>query len=126
MFIESSLQGVSSELLKRRQSFAAFTEEGRRLSDGFVNVGTMHFKAQLCSLKERWNELFNKAVMSESAVEQGLKPINEYQEAFEEFTSKFEELEEKLEEDLPKFTNALEVSEHIENDKVECLTSSLS
>ena len=56
--------------------------------------------------------------MSESAVEQGLKPINEYQEAFEEFTSKFEELEEKLHEDLPKFSNALEVSEHIENDKV--------
>ena len=31
--------------------------------------------------------------MSESNAEQGLKPLNEYQKVFEEFTSRFEELE---------------------------------
>jgi hypothetical protein len=119
-FIDQTIvsQGVSSELFKRRQSFTAFAEEGRRLSDGFVNVRSMHFKAQLCSLKERWNELFSKAVMSESTAEEGLKPLNEYQETFEEFTSRFEELEEKIESDLPKFKNSMEFSAQIEDDKV--------
>lgn len=109
---------MSNELLKRRQSFTAFAEEGRRLSDGYVNAGSMHFKAQLCSLKERWNELFSKAFMSESTAEEGLKPLNDYQEAFEEFTSRFEELEEKVETDLPKFKNSGGVSLQIEDDKV--------
>lgn len=112
------LQVVSNELFQRRQSFTVFSEEARRMSEGVVDAGTMHFKAKLCSLRERWNELFEKARMSESSAEQGLKPLNEYQEVFEEFTSRFEELEEKLEEQMPYFGSSEEVAARIEEDKV--------
>lgn len=95
-----------------------FQEEARKLSEGIVDVGTMHFKAKLCSLRERWNELFEKARMSESNAEQGLKPLNEYQEVFEEFTSRFEELEEKLSSQVPFFGSSEEVAARIEEDKV--------
>ncbi|KAJ7327790.1 hypothetical protein OS493_026066 [Desmophyllum pertusum] len=83
-----------------------------------MDVGTMHFKAKLCSLRERWNELFETARMSENSAEQGLKPLNEYQEVFEEFTSRFEELEEKLSSQLPYFGSSEEVAVRIEEDKI--------
>ena len=111
-------QGVSNELFQRRQSFTAFSEEARKMSEGVLDPCTMHFKAKLCSLRERWNELFEKARMSESSAEQGLKPLNEYQEVFEEFTSRFEELEEKLEAQVPYFASSEEVAARIEEDKV--------
>lgn len=95
-----------------------FSEEARRMSEGVVDAGTMHFKARLCSLRERWNELFEKARMSENSAEQGLKPLNEYQEVFQEFTSRFEELEEKLEAQLPYFGSSDEVAARIEEEKV--------
>lgn len=88
------------------------------MSEGVVDAGTMHFKARLCSLRERWNELFEKARMSENSAEQGLKPLNEYQEVFQEFTSRFEELEEKLEAQLPYFGSSDEVAARIEEEKV--------
>lgn len=78
----------------------------------------MQFKAKLCSLRERWNELFEKARISENSAEQGLKPLNEYQEVFEEFTSRLEELEEKLEAQLPYFGSSEEVAARIDEDKV--------
>lgn len=83
-----------------------------------MDAGTMHFKAKLCSLRERWNELFEKARMSESTAEQGLKPLNEYQEVFVEFTTRFEELEEKLGSQVPLFRSSEEVAARIEEDKV--------
>lgn len=95
-----------------------FQEEARKLSEGVNDAGTMHFKAKLCSLRERWNELFEKARMSESNAEQGLKPLNEYQKVFEEFTSRFEELEEKLASQVPYFGSSEEVATFIEGDKV--------
>ena len=111
-------QGVSNELFQRRQSFTVFTEEARKLSEGVMDAGTMHFKAKLCSLRERWNELFEKARMSESNAELGLKPLNEYQEVFVEFTSRFEELEEKLSSQVPFFSSSEEVAVRIEEEKV--------
>ena len=109
---------MSNELFQRRQSFSVFTDEARKLSEGVADPGTMHFKAKLCSLRERWNELFEKARMSESTAELGLKPLNEYQEVFEEFTSRFEELEEKLEAPVPFFGSSEEVAAHLEKNKV--------
>lgn len=93
-------------------------EEARSISEGVVDPGTIQFKAQLCTLRERWNELFEKARISENSAEQGLKPLNEYQEVFEEFTSRFEELEEKLEAQLPYFGSSEEVAARIDEDKV--------
>lgn len=78
----------------------------------------MQFKAKLCSLRERWNELIEKARISENSAEQGLKPLNEYQEVFEEFTSRLEELEEKLEAQLPYFESSEEVAARIDEDTV--------
>ena len=95
-----------------------FSEEARKMSEGVVDASTMQFKAKLCKLRERWNELFEKARMSESSAEQGLKPLNEYQEVFEEFTSRFEELEEKLGAQMPYFGSSEEVAAHIEEHKV--------
>lgn len=88
------------------------------MSEGVIDPGTMQFKAKLCSLRERWNELFEKARMSESNAEQGLRPLTEYQEVFEEFTSRFEELEEKLLAQVPCFGTSDEVAAHIEENKV--------
>ena len=88
------------------------------MSEGVIDPGTMQFKAKLCSLRERWNELFEKARMSESNAEQGLRPLTEYQEVFEEFTSRFEELEEKLLAQVPCFETSDEVTAHIEENKV--------
>ena len=93
-------------------------EEARSISEGVVDPGTIQFKAKLCTLRERWNELFEKARISENSAEQGLKPLNEYQEVFEEFTSRFEELEEKLEAQLPYFGSSEEVAARIDEDKV--------
>ena len=109
-------------MFQRRQSFTVFSEEARKISEGVMDVGTMHFKAKLCSLRERWNELFETARMSENSAEQGLKPLNEYQEVFEEFTSRFEELEEKLSSQLPYFGSSEEVAVRIEEDKVHKFT----
>lgn len=95
-----------------------FAEEARKMSEGVIDPGTMQFKAKLCSLRERWNELFEKARMSESNAEQGLRPLTEYQEVFEEFTSRFEELEEKLLAQVPCFGSSDEVATHIEENKV--------
>lgn len=83
-----------------------------------MDPGTMQFKAKLCSLRERWNELIEKARISENSAEQGLKPLNEYQEVFEEFTSRLEELEEKLEAQLPYFGSSEEVAARIDEDTV--------
>lgn len=113
-----STQGVSNELFQRRQSFTVFTEEAHKLSEGVMDAGTMQFKAKLCKLRERWNELFEKARMSESSAEQGLKPLNEYQEVFVEFTSRFEELAVKLSIQVPCFGSSEEVTALIEQDKV--------
>ena len=117
-FLALSTQGVSNELFQRRQSFTVFTEEAHKLSEGVPDAGTMHFKAKLCKLRERWNELFEKARISESSAEQGLKPLNEYQEVFVEFTSRFEELTVKLSTQVPCFGSSEEVAALIEEDKV--------
>ena len=93
-------------------------EEAHKISEGVVDPGTMQFKAKLCSLRERWNELIEKARISENSAEQGLKPLNEYQEVFEEFTSRLEELEEKLEAQLPYFGSSEEVAARIDEDTV--------
>lgn len=112
-------------MFQRRTSFSHFTEEARRLSEGVVDSGAMHFKAKLCGLRERWNELFEKARKSETTAEVSLKPLNEYQEVFEEFTSRFEELEEKLEAEFPPFESCEEVANHIEEQQVRMLGSLL-
>ena len=86
----------------------------------------MHFKAKLCDLRERWNELFERAKRSEDTAEVSLKPLNEYQEVFEEFTSRFQELDEKLEAVIPPFENCQEVEEHIEEHQVRTSKSTFS
>ena len=114
----SHVQNVSKEMLQRRRSFTVFADEGRHLAEGCVDLGAMEMKAKLCTLKERWNELYDIARKTESTAEQGLKPLNEYHEIFEKFTARHEEVTLKLESEIPAFENLEQVNEQIEKDEV--------